>query len=58
MLGAGKKVIRRREIEKHFEGLLDRIGNVRPISTGRDEEVPAINPGKKHMLLEDKYTEI
>lgn len=57
-LTMGKKVIRRREEEKHKEGYLERIRNVRPSTTGRQEEIRSLNNGKKQMLLEDKFTEI
>jgi hypothetical protein len=55
-----KPAIQRREIERNFEGLLERIGNVRAISTGRTEEQRplTLHPGKRQKMMEDKYTEI
>lgn len=41
-----------------MEGYLERIKNVRPNTTSREEEFRFLNNGKKQMLLEDKFTEI
>jgi hypothetical protein len=59
-LSLGKKVIKRREEDKLFEGHLERIRNARPNTTGYAlQDIPrGLNNGKKNMLIEDKFTEI
>ena len=43
-----------------MEGHLERIKNARPKTTGVQfyDQYRELNTGKKHMLTEDKYTEI
>lgn len=58
-ISQGKKVIKQREDDKLLEGHLQRIRNARPSTSAWPTDLPrALNPRKKNMLIEDKYTEI